>query len=63
MLQETHGIDSALRLTRVIEAMNANYQSVAGREQIFYGGEVPAEHAENFAAVLFDVINPQIVSI
>jgi len=57
---ETLQIDSALRLTRTIEGMNANYQASAGREQIYYGGELPAENANDFAAVLFDVVSPVI---
>lgn len=43
--------------------MNANYLAAAGREQLYYGGELPAEHADSFAAVLFDVISPIVVCV
>jgi len=60
LTSETFEVESPLRLTRVIEGMNANYLSSAAREQIYYGGELPAEHADDFATVLFDVTAPLI---
>jgi len=59
-LSETHGIDSELRLTRVLEGMNANYVTSSGREQIYYAGEVGSEHVDSFVSILFDVAEPQI---
>jgi len=58
-VSETHGVNSELRLTRVLEGMNANYLSAAAREQIYFGGEVGAEVVDSFVPILFDVINPE----